>query len=231
MAMDLQRAAALEREAEQNDSHCSHCEQTIKVYRYGISDSMVRVLRAMAGATDEGSGRSIDVDSIDLKHSERTQLTKMRFHGLVAKVKEDGRQIPRHWLITRKGWQFLGKEPVPAKVIVYNNQVLGHDGGTITIDRIGGGAGEYDETPISEAESRTYAHIREPQWGKLQQATYLGMTGGKLQNGTIYDMKMDRLQVGKPIKIIVLLDKKTRDTAEYEFKDVAAFAKTWQVVA
>lgn len=226
--MTLDRATTLEKEAAANDGHCTHCEQTLKIYRYGISDSMVRVLRAMAKATEPNTGRSIDVDKLNLKHSERTQLTKMRFHGLVAKVKEDGHQIPRHWLITRKGWQFLGKEPVPAKVVVYNNQVLGHDGGTITIDRIAGGAGEYEETPISEAESRTYAHVREPQWGRLQQAKYLGISSGELQQGSVYDMKMDRLQVGKPIKIVVKLKSEPR---VMDYHDIAAFARSWEVVA
>ena len=225
--MDLERARVLEKEAEANGGHCTHCEQTLKIYRYGISESMVRVLRAMAKATEPNTGRAIDVDKINLKHSERTQLTKMRFHGLVAKVKEDGTQIPRHWLITRKGWQFLGNDPVPAKVIVYNNQVLGHDGGTTEIKRIAGDNGEYEAKPITATESRTYAHIREPQRQTIVTAEWLGNTAGQLIKGDIYTLLIDRLQIGKPVTITI---KEILQTEPIKYNDVAAFGRSWKVI-
>jgi len=225
VAVDLEQALALEKEAAANDGHCTHCEQTLKVYRYGVSESMVRVLRAMAKSTEPDTGRAIDVDKLDLRHSDRTQLTKMRFHGLVAKVKEDGVQVPRHWLITRKGWQFLGKEPIAEKVVVYNNQVLGHDGGTVTIDRVHHEPDDIEQQPISEAESRAYAHVREPQWGKKMRAAYLGYSSTNLKNGETYDIKMDRLQMGKPIKIIVNIE----GYPTFDYKDIAAFSRVWKV--
>lgn len=232
--INLDRAKELEKEAEANGGHCTHCEQTLKIYRYGISESMVRVLREMARRTklqldgNDKAGRVIDVDAtLNLKHSERTQLTKMRFHGLVAKVKEDGRQIPRHWIITTKGWNFLGNEAVPAKVIVYNNQVLGHDGGMIDIRRIAGGNGEFEAKPVSEAESRTYAHIREPQRQSIVTAEWLGRTAGSLVQGQQYTLLIDRLQIGKPVSITI---KEILQTEPIKYNDVAAFGKSWKVV-
>lgn len=225
--MDLDKAKALEKEAEQHGGLCTNCHQTIKIYRYGISTSMVRVLKTMAKATDKNTGRAIDVDSLELKHSERTQLTKMRFHALVAKVKEDGKQIPRHWLITRKGWQFLANEPIPAKVVVYNNQVLGHDGGMTEIKRVDGEADAYDAIPVTEAESRTYAHIREPQRQMEMQAEWLGRTVGSLVQGQIYTLAVDRLQMGKPVSVTV---KEILQTEPMNFKDVAAFGRSWKVI-
>lgn len=235
MAVDLPKALALEKEAsELNEGRCTHCDQTLKIYRYGISESMVRVLREMARRTNlqldggDKAGRVIDVDAtLNLKHSERTQLTKMRFHGLVAKVKEDGRQIPRHWIITTKGWSFLGNEPVPAKVLVYNNQVLGHDGGMTQIKRIAGGNGEYEAKPINEAESRTYAHIREPQRQTIVTAEWLGNTAGQLIKGDIYTLLIDRLQIGKPVTITI---KEILQTEPIKYNDVAAFGRSWKVV-
>lgn len=225
--MDLQRANALEREAnEHNSGRCTHCEQTIKVYRYGISESMVAVLRAMAKATTPNTGRAVDVDTIELRHSERTQLTKLRFHGLVAKVKnEDNTQVARHWLITRKGWQFLGNEDVPAKVVVYNNQVLGHSGGLTSIKRIAGGNGEYEQAPITEAESRTLAHVRTPVYDKTVKAAYTGMSVGALVNCKQYAVRMERLQMGKPLTIEVQLEEPKQIT----YNDIAAFSKAWRV--
>lgn len=225
--MDLDKARALEKEAEHNGGHCSNCHQAIKIYRYGISTSMVRVLKAMARSTDKGTGRAIDVDELKLRHSERTQLTKMRFHGLVAKVKDDGRQIPRHWLITRKGWAFLGNEPVPAKVLVYNNQVLGHDGGTTEIKRIDGEADDYDAIPVTEPEARTYHDVRTAPRQQIMQAEYLGYSGGQLTKGEIYTLAVDRLQVGKPVTITI---KEINQTEPMSYNDIAAFGRTWKVV-
>lgn len=232
--MDLQQANALEAEANKHNGTCTHCHQTIKIYRYGISDSMVRVLVQMAKRTKlqlEGgdkAGRSIDVDILDLRHSERTQITKLRFHGLLAKVKnDDNTQIARRWLITRKGWEFLAGSAVPAKVVVYNNQVLGHDGGTTDIRRITGGNGDYEEQAISEAESRAYAHVREPEYDKAVRAVWLGHSIGQLVKGQTYTVKMQKLQVGKPIKIQV---PGREPQGNMEYKDIAAFGKSWQVV-
>lgn len=234
--MDIARANALEKEAsELNGGHCTHCEQTIKIYRYGISDSMVRVLHAMAKRTklqldgQDKAGRTIDVDVLDLKHSERTQLTKMRFHGLVAKVKEDdGTQIPRHWLVTTKGWQFLKGGDVAAKVVVYNNQVLGHDGGVTNIKRIIGGNGDYEQAPVTEAESRTFAHVRQPEFDKIVRAVWLGYSAGQLVNNQEYTLKMEKLQFGKPLKVWV---PGREPEGIIEYKDIASFAKSWRIVA
>ena len=227
--MDLALAKALETEAvETNNGNCTHCHQTIKIYRYGISDSMVTVLRAMAKSTTPQAGRAIDVDAINLRHSERTQLTKLRFHGLVAKVKDDdGTQVARHWLITRKGWAFLGGEDIQEKVVVYNNQVLGHEGGTTNIRRIAGGNGEFEQQPITQAESRTYAHVREPEYDKTVKAVWLGYSIGQLVKGQTYMVKMQKLQVGKPIKIQV---PGREPQGNMQYPDIASFARSWQVV-
>lgn len=224
MDMDLDRAKKLQQEAEKNGGHCTHCEQTLKIYTYGISRTMVTVLRQLAKQAGRGA---IDVDKIDLKHSERTQLTKMRFHGLVAKVKDQGHHVARHWIITTKGWNFLGGHEIPAKVIVYNNQVLGHDGGTTVIGRVGGEADEYEETPITETESRTLAHIREPQRQMIVTAEWLGRTAGALEQGNLYTLLIDRLQIGKPVSVTI---KEILQTEPIKYNDVAAFGRSWKVV-
>lgn len=218
--IDLAQAQALEKEAQKNDGHCTHCGQTIKIYRYGISTSMVHVLKAMAKATQH-PGQAIDADELDLKHSERTQLTKMRFHGLIAKVKKDGHQVPRNWVITTKGWQFLGNKPVPAKVIIYENQVLGHDGGETTIKRIAGLASDFEQQPISEPEARAYANVREPVRHQKLTCEYVGMATSTRKKGDIVELEIERLQTGKPIKIVAPF--------VGSYRDIAAFARDWKV--
>lgn len=224
--MDLDKARALEKEAEQHGGHCSNCHQTIKIYRYGISTSMVRVLKTMAKATDKNSGRAIDVDKLDLRHSDRTQLTKMRFHGLVAKVKDDGVQIPRHWLITRKGWAFLGNELIPAKVLVYNNQVLGHEDGTTEIKRVSGEADDYDAIPVTEPQARVLHDVRTPVKQMTMQAEWLGYSSTNLVKGQVYTILVDRLQVGRPVYVTI---KEILQTEPMKFNDIAAFGRSWKV--
>lgn len=222
--IELKQAQQLVKEAETNNGHCSHCGQTIKIYRYGISSSMVRVLKAMAKASTY-AGMPIDADTLDLKHSERTQLTKMRFHGLIAKVKKDGRQVPRKWVITTKGWQFLGNKPVMAKVLVYENQVLGHDGGETTIRRIAGLAGDYEEQAISEPEAKAYADVRTPHKQTTIRAFYIGRNRPNLgHTGMALELLLDRLQIGHPVKLTVV---ETGDRLEY--RDIAAFKHDWKV--
>lgn len=221
--VDLEQAKSLETEAREHDGICTHCYQSIKIYRYSISTSMVYVLKAIAKASRMG-GDIIDVGKLDLNHNERSQLTKLRLHGLIAKVKKDKHHIPRHWVVTTKGWQFIGGDDVPAKVVIYNNQVLGHDGGTTNIKRVGGLSGDFEKQGITEAESRTYASIRKPEYNKVVQAEYLGYTAGELVHGETYQLKMARLQIGKPLDVLI-----EKTGTEQQFKDVAAFGKTWKV--
>lgn len=224
--IDLDQAQKLEKEAQKNNGHCSNCGQTIKIYRYGISMSMVRVLKAMAKAT-EHPGQAINAEKLNLKYGERTQLTKLRFHALIAKVKQDGRQVARHWVITTKGWQFLGNKPVPAKVIIYENQVLGHDGGETSIRRIAGLAGDFEQEPITEPEARAYADVRTPRKNTEISAIYVGHSRPNInKTGMPLVLEIGRLQVGHPVKIIVA---ETGD--ELEYKDIAAFKRDWKVQA
>ena len=227
--IDLQQAEVLEREAEQNGGHCSHCHQTIKIYRYGVSDSMVRVLKAMAKATHDTGSREIDADKLDLKHSERTQLTKMRFHALIAKVKVNGVQKPRHWIITTKGWDFLGGAPIPAKVLIFNNQVLGHDGGTTTINRIYAGNGEFEQEAVTEPEARVYSNVRQAKHQYFYEAEYRGNSYSQLgpQKGKVYAIRINTLQMGKPVSLEATIND-TPYTAEY--RDIASFSKWWKII-
>lgn len=226
LPMTLERALELEKEAEANNGRCTHCEQTIKIYRYPISRTIKRVIKAIAKATTPDTGRAVDVDrDISIAHSERSQLSKMRQHGLIAQPKNDkGVKISRHWLITRKGWQFIAGEPVPAKVVVYNNQVLGHEGGTVVFARADAEADDFEQQPISEAESRTYSDVRTPRKQHKVTAVYIGSSipFQGYQAGTAVELTLDTLQTGKPIKVL--------EPFKAEYKDIAQFGRYWRAV-
>nr|DAJ25296.1 MAG TPA: hypothetical protein [Caudoviricetes sp.]DAX96646.1 MAG TPA: hypothetical protein [Caudoviricetes sp.]DAY10441.1 MAG TPA: hypothetical protein [Caudoviricetes sp.] len=148
-------------EARDNNGTCKHCGRKIQLYKYKITPAMVYMLKDMGritarqAAEHQSNPRHVDSGEIDRPFSVRTQMTKLRLHGLVAKVKDaKGKHIPRTWTVTKKGWKFLAGKPVQARVTVYNNTVLGHSGGLCVIDQIAGASGDYIVEPITEDESK-----------------------------------------------------------------------------
>lgn len=225
----LEHAQILKKEAEQNDGKCTHCHHSINIYEYPINKVMVKFLREMAKATDETKSREVDVEKVSVIHHERTQITKLRIHGLIAKVKDEkGHHKARMWLITKKGWDFLRGVEVPRKVVIYNNQVLGHTGGMITIGRIDSDSASYDKKGITEAEAKTYSDVRTPAKLTEHNATYLNSTNGDLLKGASYQIFVERLQMGKPVAIQVKVDHK-KDRIGMIYADIASFQRRWKI--
>lgn len=207
-----------------NDGHCDRCLRVIKVYKYQVSKTMAKIMREMAKATKGTGERAIDMETLDLTHTERSQLSKMRQHGLIVQPKDDrGVKKPRHWLITTKGWQFLRGEQIPAKVVVFDNQVLGHEGGVTDIRRLLDDPGFYEADPLSTEEAKAYHDVRTPQKMQEHRAEWRGYSTGNLTNGTTYDIKIERLQVGKPVRVHV------EGFNPFEYKDIAQFQKSWKI--
>jgi len=68
----------------------------------------VGILQACANVARDKGGYVIDTDDVELTYSQLCNLQKLRYFGLmVMTVDEHGKHVPRHWTITRKGWQFL----------------------------------------------------------------------------------------------------------------------------
>lgn len=67
-----------------------------------------------------------------------SNTTKLRFHGLIAKVKdENGNHKKGHWLITKRGGEFLrGEIELPEFAETQKNQVVGHSGNMVDIRRL-----------------------------------------------------------------------------------------------
>lgn len=65
----------------------------------------------------------------ELSTAQQMNWTKLRFHGLVAKVKtEDGERKHGHWLLTSRGRRFLdGEISIHRRVQTLNNKVIERD--------------------------------------------------------------------------------------------------------
>ena len=213
-----------------NDGHCDRCLRVIKVYKYHVSKTMAKIMREMAKATNATGERAIDMDTLDLTHTERSQLSKMRQHGLIVQPKDDrGIKTPRHWLITTKGWQFLCGEPIPAKVVVFDNQVLGHEGGTTDIKRLLDDPGFYEADPLSTDEAKVYHDVRTPQKMQEHSAIWQGYNQGRLLKGSTQTIKIERLQVGKPVVVHLDLPGEEGNSRQFTYPDIAAFQQSWKI--
>lgn len=229
----IDEIAELEKVAELNDGHCDRCHQTIKIYGYNIGRSHAVFLRAMAQKVAETGVNNVDISTIGLAYSVRSQVTKLRFHGLIARIKNDeGAQVARHWLITHKGYDFLNGNKIDEKVLVYNNQVLGHAGRQVNIYTILGEAFDpneplYEELPVSPAEAKAYDDLRTNSLPVIYSAVYRGSKYGTLVVGNVYTLALSKLQVGKPIFVTI---KEIHMTEPRKYKDIAEFQKDWKVV-
>lgn len=69
-----------------------------------------------------------------LKTFQYTQFTKLRFHGLIAKIKDENGTFTGKWLITRRAGDFLRNEIVlPQKVQTQANKVIDYDDVNVSI--------------------------------------------------------------------------------------------------
>ena len=50
--------------------------------------------------------------------------TQLKYLGLLAKYKVDGKHKEAKWVITKRGFKFLRNEPVPAHVTVYRKKII-----------------------------------------------------------------------------------------------------------
>lgn len=217
-----QELEELQHIAEQNDGHCDRCNRVIKIYRYRLNKTMAYFMRRMADRVRESGVNDVDISTLGMGYSTQTQMTKIRLHGLIARVKDaKGVQVGNHWLITSKGWDFLTGKQVPLKVVVFDNQVLGHDATVTTIGGVDGGKSFEEQENITTPEAKVYSKARQGFKGMKVFARYKGRDGTFFHHQT-YELLIDKLQIGKPVKML--------KPSEIEYADIAQFQSVWAVV-
>lgn len=130
-----------------NEEFCEHCGASLKKYWYRITPGLVDVLIVILEQIRVKNQNSVNMKELrdHLKPFQYTQSTKLRFHGLIAKDKVNGKWNG-HWLITKRGGEFLrGEISIPQKVQTFRNRVIDHDDITVTFRELMG-ADPYLET-------------------------------------------------------------------------------------
>lgn len=107
---------------------CPTCHQLVRGRtKHLLDDADVSALLKMWHYIIEQKENKIDVRQAQLSYTERSRVTQLRFHALIAKYRINGRQKQATWLLTKRGAQFLkGKINVPKYVYTQNNEVVDH---------------------------------------------------------------------------------------------------------
>ena len=214
--------------ADHNDGRCDRCKRIIQIYKYAANRQMAIILRRMAHEVAVSGVNDVDFNTLQLPYALGSQRTKMRLHGLIAKVKDDdGKHVASHWLITTKGGDWLHGQPISEKVVVFDNQVIGHDGGTVTIQQVSGEAALPEAEKISTGEAGFLHNVRQPVKFMMVEARYMGYDTARFKHHESYKLIIEKLTVGRPVKIVHDIAMPTE--LKMEYKDINAFRKQWHV--
>lgn len=117
----------------QTENTCTHCGARLRKYKVSLSRGIINTLikfRQAVIAKDENKIHLLeDMQGRDyqLTRHEWNNFSRLRFHGLVAKYKENGQHVSGYWLLTKRGADFLnGKITIPHSVEVFRNRVVSH---------------------------------------------------------------------------------------------------------
>lgn len=114
--------------------HCPSCLRKGQPYWVTMNPNMVKILQKIYGAIVAKGVNNIHVDhdtdgtEWEMPYSQRSNVTILRFHGLVAKYRDEaGKHKAGHWLITTRGAAFLkGNISIPKRVKIFDNEVRDH---------------------------------------------------------------------------------------------------------
>lgn len=110
----------------QDDSHCTSCGASLKKYTYTLTPALVDVLEIMFDQVRQNGVNRFNQEQMrdKLKTYQYTQITKLRFFGLVAKEKIDGTHTG-YWILTSRAGKFLkGDHLVPKRVTTFRNKIV-----------------------------------------------------------------------------------------------------------
>lgn len=117
---------------------CTHCGARMKKYWHSITPGLVKTLvKIYEAVSKKGENKIHPHKEMQLTTSEHMNMTKLRFHGLIAKYRDEGEVERGFWVITSRGADFLkGKIQIPGKVLTFRNKVESHDDQMVTITEV-----------------------------------------------------------------------------------------------
>lgn len=123
---------------------CEHCGASLRKNWHKLTPLLVTALLKFHRAVKRRGENKVhyihDMTDEPLTISENKNWSKLRFHGLIAKYRENGKHKSGYWVLTRRGAQFLrGEIRVPYEVLTFRNRVENHSLETVSIEDVWGG--------------------------------------------------------------------------------------------
>jgi hypothetical protein len=107
---------------------CPCCGASMRVYKEKLTKGLVVSLLKFRDVVVSTNSNEIHVPTkLPFSYNEYCNFQKLRYHGLVAKVKdkETGEKKAGYWLLTRRGNQFCKKEvAIPEYVETFRNKIV-----------------------------------------------------------------------------------------------------------
>lgn len=104
---------------------CDHCGARLSGRWERVTPGLVNMLIKFRQAIHAKGKNDVNPNrDCQMTHSELANFQKLRFHGLVAHVEEEGERASGRWLITRRGQDFLrGVVAIAPEVFIFRNQI------------------------------------------------------------------------------------------------------------
>lgn len=140
------------------DKICESCGQRIREMRKeSLTKMKLKMLRAAADhviATGKNDFMTRDFTS-DEEYKLYSNFQHLRYHGLIAHVKVNGKKVRKHWLITRNGWAFLrGDIQLPKYIMVRNDSTQSRSDRLVSLGDVWYGA-DYIQTTFEYFDHET----------------------------------------------------------------------------
>ncbi len=121
-----------------NKRKCATCGANMVEYKHGMSRGLAKVL-ARISIDLKGVPGPIEFADVRLAHSPKSNLHKLHYWGLLAKIKtEDAKG--GIWMFTELGRSFIAGEcTIKKNVWTYRGEVVREDGPDISIGDVSGG--------------------------------------------------------------------------------------------
>lgn len=108
------------------ETKCHHCGALMKEWEHRLTPGLVNILMKFANQVKQSHKNDVHVrQDIGLTAPEFNNFQKLRYFGLVAKLRDDDdNHVRGHWLLTRRGGSFLrGDEAVHQTVTTFRNKI------------------------------------------------------------------------------------------------------------
>lgn len=108
------------------ENKCPNCGASMKEWEHRLTPGLAAILIKFAQKVKSTGKNDVHVrQDIGLTASEYNNFQKLRYFGLVAKVRDaEDNHVGGHWLLTRRGGAFLrGAEAVHKSVTTFRNKI------------------------------------------------------------------------------------------------------------